>query len=123
MLPMMAFVQGCSTDSTHDGGGAGHSALEYVNNTLKVSENMPLNLVLDAANGALLELQIPTQMDRRVRSHITLQGQDTKSQLVSVQLIGINRFTTEVRIVVGTTDSTENRAEEHLIYDKMKDRY
>ena len=123
MLAISALVQGCSTDSRTDGGAAGHSAIEYADNTLKVAENMPLGLVRDAANGALKDLQMAVTADNKARNHVRLEAQDSRNQLVIVELTGINRQTTEVQIRVGSTDSAENRAEEQQIYDKMKNRF
>jgi len=82
---------------------------------------MPLALVRDAAIGALKELQIPVVADNKVRNRVRLEGQDAKNQPVVVQLVGINRQTTQVQILVGTGDSAENRAEEQQIYAKMND--
>jgi len=122
-LAIAALVQGCASDTTNDGGQAGHSAVKYANNALQVSENMPLNLTEDAANAALKELQIPAATDKKDPNNVRLAGQDANNQAVIIQLLGKNRYTTDVQITVGTTDSTENRAEEQQIYVKMKDHY
>jgi hypothetical protein len=123
MLAISALVQACSTDSRNDGGPVGHSAIEYAGNTLKVAENMPLGLVRDAVNDALKDLQMAVTADNKANNHVRLEAQDPRNQLVIVELTGINRQTTEVQIRVGSTDSAENRAEEHQIYDRMKNRF
>ena len=119
----MLFLQGCAADSRNDGSRAGHSAIEYLNNTLKVAENVPLGLVHDAAIGALNDLQIAVVVDNKVGNVVRLEGQDASNRKVIVELTGINRQTTEVQIMVGNTASPESRTQEHQIYDKMKARF
>ena len=122
-LPIMVFLQGCATDTRNDGSRAGHSEIEFLNNTLKVSENMPLGLVRDAAVGALNDLQIAVTVNNKTANIVRLEGQDAQNRPVVIQLKGINRQTTEVQIVVGNTDSPESRAVEQQVYDKMKVRF
>lgn len=123
ILAMLALVQGCSSYSTGGRSGVGHSPVEYVNHTLQVSFNMPLNLVLDAASGALAALQIPVEVDKKNRRSVEFVGRNAMDQTVIVQLLGKNQFTTAVQITVGTTDSAENRAKEQQIYDKMRNSF
>ena len=120
---MLALVQGCSSFSPGAGGGTGHSPVEYVGNSLRVSDNLPLNLVVDAANVAVKKLLITVAVDKKKSGIVRLEGQDAKQQPVIVQLVGINHYTTEVQITVGTADSAENRAEERQIYDEMRTGY
>jgi len=120
VLAMMVLFPGCSSISTRGGSGAGHSPIEYSGNTLQVSDNLPLNLELDAAKVALAALQIPVVVDKKNTRSVRIEGRDAKSQPVIIQLLGINHYTTEVQITVGTTNSAEHRAEEQLIYDKMR---
>lgn len=120
---MLALVPGCFSDSISGRSGVGHSPVEHVNNTLQVSFNRPLNLMLDAASGALEALQIPVEVNKKNRRNVEFVGQNATNQPVIVQLLGKNQYTTEVQITVGTTDSTENRAVEQQIYDKMRNSF
>jgi len=116
VLAMMVLVQGCSSTTTSGGGVAGQSPIEYTGNTLQVSDNLPLNMVLNGTKVALAQLQIPVEVDKKNTKSVRLEGNDANGQPVIIQLLGKNHYTTEVKITVGTTDSVENRAEEHQIY-------
>ena len=124
VLTAMALVQGCGLLLLGGAAaGAAYGTVEYVNNTLQVTQNVSLDKAWDAANAALKELQIPVTASTKDGASGKLEARNAQDQPVVIQLTRKTDSVTKIEITVGTFDSSENRTETQQIYDKMKARF
>jgi hypothetical protein len=124
MLAGLALVQGCGLLLL--GGavaGATYGTVKYVNNTLRVTHDVSLDKVWDAANGALKELQMPVTSSKKDGASGRLESRNAQDQPVIIQATRKSDLVTEIQITVGTFDSAENRTGAQQIYDAMKARF
>jgi Protein of unknown function (DUF3568) len=124
VLTAMALVQGCALLLVGGAAaGAAYGTVEYVNNTLHVTHEVSLDKAWDAANAALKELQMPVTASTKDGASGKLEARNAQEQPVIIQTIRKTDSVTEIQITVGTFDSSENRAEAHQIYNRMKARF
>ncbi|MGD0016010.1 MAG: DUF3568 family protein [Verrucomicrobiia bacterium] len=120
VLATMALVQGCALLLV---GGATYGAVEYAGNTLQVTHEVSLDKAWDAANAALKELQIPVTSSKNDALSAHLEARNAQEQPVNIDLLRKTEKVTQIRITVGTFDTSANRAGAQLIYDTMKTRF
>jgi hypothetical protein len=123
-LAAMPLVQGCGLLLL--GGvaaGATYGTVKYVNNTLQVTQEVALDKAWSAANSALKELQMPVTASTKDGASGRLEARNAQNQPVTIQMTRKTDRVTEIRITVGTFDSSANRTEAQQINDKMKARF
>jgi hypothetical protein len=123
-LAAMVLVQGCALLLL--GGvaaGATYGTVKYVNNTLQVTQDVPLDKAWSAANAALKELRMPVTASTKDGASGKLEARNAQDQPVTIQTIRKTDSVTEIQITVGTFDSAANRTEAQQIYDRMKSRF
>jgi hypothetical protein len=124
MLAGMALVQGCALLLLGGAAaGAAYGTVKYVNNTLDVTQEVSLDKAWKAANAALKELQMPVTATTKDGATGRLEAVNAQNQPVVIQTIRKTDTVTEIRITVGTFESTVNQTEAQQIYDKMKARF
>ena len=124
VLTAMALVQGCGLLLLGGAAaGAAYGTVEYVNNTLHVTHDVSLDKAWNAANAALKELQMPVTASTKDGASGKLEARNAQDQPVTIQTIRKTDSVTEIQITVDTFDSSENRAEAHQIYNRMKARF
>lgn len=121
LIAVMVSVQGCAVLLVGGAAaGVAYGTVKYTNNTLETTHNVSLDPVWQAANSALKELQLPISSSKKDASSGILQSKNAQGQPVTVQAIRKGDTITEVRITVGTFDSSENRTKAQQIHDKLK---
>lgn len=123
-LAAMPLVQGCALLLL--GGvaaGAAYGTVKYVNNTLTVTQEVSLDKAWSAANGTLKELKMPVTGSTKDGASGKLEARNARNQPVTIQLVRKADRVTEIKITVGTFDSSENRIEAQQINDQMKSRF
>jgi hypothetical protein len=124
VLAGMALVQGCALLLLGGAAaGAAYGTVKYVNNTLDVTQEVSLDKAWKAANAALKELQMPVTASTKDGATGRLEAVNAQNQPVVIQTIRKTDTVTEIRITVGTFESTANQTEAQQIYDKMKARF
>jgi hypothetical protein len=124
MLAALTLVQGCALLVV--GGlaaGAAYGTVKYVNNTLNVSQNVSLDTAWNAANVALMDLQMPVESSTKDGASGKLTAHNAQTQPVTIQVLRKADKVTDIEITVGTFDNAANRAEAQQIYNKMKARF
>ena len=103
------------------GAGAGAGAVAYHENELRVSREVALERAWDAANSAMREMEytITPAETRKDATGGLVQGRNAKDQPVRIELTRKSDLATEIRIRVGTIATSDNRAAEQLLYEKM----
>jgi hypothetical protein len=120
-LGVMILVQGCALLVV--GGvaaGAAYGTVEYVENTLDVTEAVPLEKAWSAANATLKELKMPVTTFKKDGASGKIQAHNAAGQPVTIQVSWQTSGVTEIKISVGTFDSAVNRSQALQIYDHMK---
>jgi len=120
VLAAMALLQGCALLLV---GGATFGAVKYVGNTLQVTHDVSLDRAWHAANAALKTLEIPVTSSKKDAASGHLEARNAQEQPVSIDLLRKTEKVTEIRIAVGTFDTSANRAGAQQIYDAMKTRF
>ena len=117
-------TQGCALFIVGAVAGAAAGTVSYVGNELHSSQDVSIEKAWSAANDAVRELQFPVIADKTYKDATggTLTAHTAKDQQVKIQLIRSSDRVTEIRIRVGTFDTTANRATAQLVWDKMKAR-
>lgn len=123
-LAAMMLVQGCVAILV--GGvvaGSAYGTVKYVSNTLQATVDAPLDKVWKAANDTVKELDMPVISSKKDGMGGKLETHNVRGQKVVIQIIRKAENETEINITVGNFDSGSNRANEQLIYDKMRTRW
>ena len=117
-------TQGCALLVVGAVAGAAAGTVSYVGNELHVTQQVSVDKAWSAANEAVRELQFPVIADKTSKDATggTLTARTSKDQQVRVELSRTSDRITEIRIRVGTFDTTANRSTAQLIWDKMKAR-
>jgi len=104
-------------------GGATVGAVKYAGNTLQVTHEVSLDNAWSAANGALKKLGLPVTVSKKDELSGHLEARNAQEQLVSIDLLRKTEKVTQIRVTVGTFDTTANRAGAQQVYDTMKNRF
>gem|GEM_PF-597242 len=123
-LAAMILIQGCAAIVV--GGvvaGSTYGTVKYVSNTLQATVDAPLDKVWKAANDTVKELHMPVLTSKKDGMGGKLETRNVQGQKVVIQTIRKAENATEIDITVGNFDSDSNRANEQLIYDKMRARW
>ena len=121
---VIAMSQGCALLLVGGAvGGATYGAVKYAGNALQVTHDISMDRAWNAANTALKELQIPVTSSKHDQMSGLLEGRNAQEQPVSIELLRKTEKVTQIRIVVGTFDTSANREGSRLIYDAMKARF
>jgi hypothetical protein len=124
LLAAAAFVQGCALLLVGGAAaGAAYGTVKYVNNSLRVADQVPLDNAWSAARAALQQLQMPVTESRKDGASGLLKARNAQEQPVVIEVIRKTDSVTEIHVTVGTFDSAANRTEAQQIYDKMKARF
>ncbi len=105
------------------GAGATVGAVKYAGNTLQVTHEVSLDNAWSAANGALKKLGLPVTVSKKDELSGHLEARNAQEQLVSIDLLRKTEKVTQIRVTVGTFDTTANRAGAQQVYDTMKNRF
>jgi hypothetical protein len=122
MLAGMVAAQGCTLFLlSAAAGGAGAGTVSYMGNELHVTRGVSVDRAWNAANAAMQDLQFRVVQDKTVKDATggTLYARNAKDQYINIQLIRQSDSVTEIRVRVGTFDTTANREMAQLVYDKM----
>ena len=117
-------TQGCALFVVGAVAGAAAGTVSYVGNELHVTQEVTIDKAWSAANDTVKELQFPVITSKTYKDATggTLTARTAKDQEVRIQLIRSTDRLTEIRIRVGTFDTTANRTTAQLVWDKMKAR-
>ena len=124
LLTMGVMSQGCALLLVGAAAGAAAGTVSFVANELRVTHETTVDRAWGAATATLTELQFTVIQSKSSKDATggVLQARNAKDQPVVVQLFRRSDRLTEVRVRVGTFDTTANRATAQLIYDKMRPR-
>jgi hypothetical protein len=114
--------QGCALFLVGAAAGAGAGTVSYMGNELHVTQEVSMDRAWSAANAAMQELQFRVIQDKTVKdaTTATVYARNAKDQAVSIRLNRQSDRLTDIRVRVGTFDTTANREMAQLLYDKMK---
>ncbi len=124
LFAALTLVQGCAVLLL--GGvaaGTAYGTVEYVDNTLKVTQEVGLDKAWTAAKAALRDMNIPVARSAKDAASGKLEARNARNQPVTLELTRQTDTVTVIEITVGTFDSAENRTEAQQIYDKMTPRF
>lgn len=120
-LASVGLMQGCFMALMAGAvGGAAYGTAKYAGNTLVVDHAGSLDRTWDAAGTALAELRMPAAASKRDAAGGRLEARNAQGQPVIVELRRKSDRVTQIRISVGTFDSTDNRSAAQQVYEKMK---
>lgn len=124
VIAVMVVTQGCALFLIGAGAGTAAGAVSYSGNELQTIQDVGLNRAWDAANAAMKDMEftiIPAET-KKDGSGGVLQGRNAKDQRVRIQLVRQTDNMTEIRIRVGTFETSANKAAAQALYDKLKAR-
>jgi hypothetical protein len=124
LVACLVTTEGCFLFVVGAVAGAAAGTVSYVGNELHVTQEVSVDRAWSAANGAVQDLQFSLITSKTFKDATggTLTARNAKDQPVRIQLARTSDRLTEIRIRVGTFDTSENRARAQLIWDKMKSR-
>jgi hypothetical protein len=101
--------------------GAGVGTASYMGNELRITREVTLDNAWTAANDAVKELEFRVDKSKTVKDAMsgTIEAMTAQNQPVRIQVLRQSDKLTEIRVRVGTFDTTANRQSAQLIYDKM----
>ena len=114
-------AQGCALFVVGAAVGAGAGTASYMGNELRATREVSIDRAWAAANDAMHELQFRIDQTKTAKDAMsgTLQAVTAQNQPVRIQLLRQTDRLTEIRVRVGTFDTTANRQSARLVYDKM----
>ena len=117
--------QGCALFVIGAAAGAGAGTVSYMGNELRVTQDVGVDRAWAAANDAMQDLQFSIIKDKTVKDLTsgTVYARNAKDQTVTIRLERQSDRMTEIRVRVGTFDTTANRQMAQLVYDKMKSHF
>ena len=121
LIVVVSGYQGCALFLVGAVAGGGVS---YMGNELRVTQEVTVDRVWNAAHSAVSDLQfsIISTESHKDGTGGTLISRNAKQQKVKIDLIRQSDRLTEIRIRVGAFDTASNRTTAQLVYDKMKSR-
>jgi len=124
LMACLAMTQGCFLFVVGAVAAGAVGTVSYVGNELHVTQQASVDQAWSAANGAVQDLQFSVITSKSFKDVTggTLEARNGKDQPVRIQLARNSDRVTEIRIRVGTFDTTENRQTAQLVWDKMKAR-
>ena len=118
---MMAW-SGCALFLVGAAAGAGAAGVSYAGNELRATQEVSVDRAWAAGERTLTELQFPIIARQKDATGGTLSARNAKDQPIKVSLIRQSDRLTEIRVRVGTFDTTANRTTAQLIWDKLSAR-
>jgi hypothetical protein len=117
-------AQGCALFVVGAAVGAGVGTASYIGNEFRITREVSLDNAWSAANDAVKELEFRVDKTKTIKDAMsgTIEAMTAQNQPVHVQVLRQSDKLTEIRIRVGTFDTTANRQSAQLVYDKMKAR-
>ena len=114
-------AQGCALFVVGAAVGAGAGTASYMGNEMRITREVSMDKAWAAANDAVHELQFRIDQSRTAKDALngTLSAVTVQNQPVRIQLIRQSDRLTEIRVRVGTFDTSANRQSARLVYDKM----
>jgi len=105
--------------------GATGGAVSYFGNELETIQEVTIDKAWTAAQGAVNELQYTTDPTRSRKDGVSalLYCRNGKQQKVIIQLFRQSDRLTEIHVRIGFFDTTANRQEAQLVYEKMRLRF
>jgi hypothetical protein len=124
VLAGLFVTQGCALFVVGAAVGAGVGTASYMGNELRITREVTMDQAWSAANDAVKDLQFRVDQTKTVKDAMSgkLVAMTAQSQPVRIQLIRQSDRLTEIRVSVGTFDTTANRQSAQFVYDKMKAR-
>jgi hypothetical protein len=116
--------QGCALFVVGAAVGAGVGTASYIGNEFQIKREVSLDNAWSAANFAVKDLQFRVDQTKTIKDAMSgnLTAMTAQNQPVKIQVLRKSDKLTEIRISVGTFDTTANRQSAQLVYDKMKER-
>ena len=124
LIAMAGVFQGCALLVVGAAAGAAGGTVSYIGNELRVTQEVTVDRVWNAAQSAVSELQFSVISTESYKDGTggVLVSRNAKQQKVRITMIRQSDRLTEIRIRVGVFDTSANRATAQLVYDKMKAR-
>jgi hypothetical protein len=115
-------AQGCALFVVGAAVGAGVGTASYIGNEFRITREVSMDTAWVAANDAVKELEFRVDQTKTMKDAVTgkLAAMTAQNQPVHIQVLRQSDKMTEIRISVGTFDTTANRQSAQLVYDKMK---
>ena len=116
--------QGCALFVVGAAAGAGAGTASYMGNEMRITREVSMDKAWAAANDSVHELQFRIDRSKTAKDAMsgTLSAVTAQDQPVRIQLFRQSDRLTEIRVRVGTFDTTANRQSAQLIYDKINTR-
>lgn len=115
--------QGCAIMLVGAAAGvAAGGAVSYYGNELRTVQEVTVDKAWTAAQATASELQFTIDPSRSHKDGTggVLFSRNANSQPIVIQLLRQSDRLTEIRVRVGTFDTTANRQAAQLVYDKMR---
>lgn len=120
----LAAAQGCALFVVAAVAGAAGGTVSYAGNELRVTQEVSVEKAWSAAQATVRDLRfsvIAAETHHDATGGM-LSARNAKDQPVRIQLVRQSDRLTEIRVRVGTFDTTANRAGAQLVYDKLRER-
>lgn len=124
LVSSLVATQGCVLFVVGAVAGGAAGTVSYVRNELHSTQEVSIDRAWSAANAAVQELQFSVIASKSSKDATggTLTARNAKDQPVRIQLVRSTDRLTEIRIRVGTFDTTANRSAAQLVWERMKAR-
>jgi len=121
VLSCLMAAQGCALFIVGAAVGAGVGTASYVGNGLRITRETSLDRTWSAANDAVKDMEFRVDKSKTLKDAMsgTLEAMTAQNQPVRIQVLRQSDKLTEIRVRVGTFDTTANRQSAQLVYDKM----
>ena len=113
---------GCAVFLIGAAAGAGAAGVSYAGNELRAARKVSVSQAWAAAERALTELEFAIISKQKDATGGILSARNAKDQPVKIYLLRQSDGYTEIRIRVGTFNTSANRAAAQLIWDKLSAR-
>lgn len=103
-------------------GAAAGGTVSWLGNELQTIQEVTVDKAWTAAQGAATELEFKVDASRSHKdgTGAVLFSRNAQNQRVIINLIRQSDRLTEIRVSVGTFDTTANRQAAQLVYEKMR---
>lgn len=117
----MVGASGCALCVVGAAAGAGAGTVSYVGNELRVTREVGVEGVWEAARAGMkdMEFAILLKETRKDATGCVVQGRNAKDQKVRIEALRLSDRMTEIRVRVGFFSTLENRQASQLLYEGM----